>query len=117
MEPASDVLARKWAAAVKRKASMEAMYSYEPESENDTDRDSSQNTIYRNSELLIDETTSSIEHVISHCSSNTFELAHDKEDNEDDQDKDKDNQNIPTYVCEIHDPKTILVGTLMSYNL
>ncbi|TDH70974.1 hypothetical protein CCR75_009330 [Bremia lactucae] len=107
-EPASDLLARKWAAAVKRKASMEVMNAYERESENDTDRDSSQNTIHRSSELLIDETTSPVEHFISRSSSDTLESDHDKEDDEDDQDN--DNHTIPTYVCEIHDPKPILIA-------
>lgn len=111
--PASDLLARKWAAAAKRKASMEVMKVHEPGPEDDTDRDSSRTETDRSSELGNDETPSSDGDDVS-TSSKVDPESEDENENDDDEEDDEEEEEqqdvIPTYVCELHDPKPVLVG-------
>ncbi|GMF30495.1 unnamed protein product [Phytophthora lilii] len=104
--PASDLLARKWAAAAKRKASMEVLKVRDPE--DDSDRDSSRTETDRSSEVGNDETPSSDGGDAS--ASSRVDIDSDEENEEDEEEDEQDEDIIPTYVCELHDPKPVLVG-------
>ncbi|OWZ11033.1 hypothetical protein PHMEG_00016004 [Phytophthora megakarya] len=107
----SDLLARKWAAAAKRKASMESVKVQEPEPEDDTDRDSSRTETDRSSEVgnaspSTDDDVSSISRVVPDSDEESAEPEEEEEGEE----------VIPTYVCELHDPKPVLVAEQIPYN-
>ncbi|EEY56283.1 uncharacterized protein PITG_20675 [Phytophthora infestans T30-4] len=111
--PASDLLARKWAAAAKRKASTEIMKVKEPEE--DTDRDSSRTETDRSSEIDNGDVVSSDGDDVS--SSSRVIPDSDEEDEEgEDEEEDKDDDAIPTYVCELHDPKPVLIAEQVPCN-
>ncbi|ETN04864.1 hypothetical protein PPTG_14624 [Phytophthora nicotianae INRA-310] len=113
--PASDVLARKRAAAAKRKASMEIMKVNEPEPEDDTDRDSSRTETDRSSEIGNGDTTSTDGDDVS--TSSIVIPDSDEEDEEDKEEEESENEDvIPTYVCELHDPKPVLVAEQIPCN-
>ncbi|KAG3182842.1 hypothetical protein PC128_g14497 [Phytophthora cactorum] len=113
--PASDLLARKWAAAAKRKASMETMKVNEPKPEDDTDRDSSRTETDRSSEIGNDDTVSTDGDDVSTSSRVIPDSDEDDEDDEDEE-EDKGNDVIPTYVCELHDPKLVLAAEQIPCN-
>ncbi|POM80444.1 Hypothetical protein PHPALM_1719 [Phytophthora palmivora] len=110
--PASDVLARKWAAAAKRKASMETMKVHEPEPEDDTDRDSSRTETDRSSEVGNDEAPSSDGDDVSTSS----RVIPDSDEESEEEEEEEEEDVIPTYVCELHDPKPVLVAEQIPYN-
>ncbi|CEG41881.1 uncharacterized protein PHALS_12196 [Plasmopara halstedii] len=103
-EPASDLLARKWAAAAKRKASIECMALHELDADNGSDRTYSRSTADRSSETGNDETTST-----DGNDADGLEATEEKKQNEE-EDHNRDSEIIPTYVCKIHDPKAVLVA-------
>ncbi|KAJ8539155.1 hypothetical protein ON010_g12716 [Phytophthora cinnamomi] len=112
--PASDLLARKWAAAAKRKASMEVLKVHEPAPEDDSERDSSRTETDRSSEIGNDEAPSSEEEeddAVSTSSKAESEGENDDEEEQDEEEEEEEQEDaIPTYVCELHDPKPVLVG-------
>ncbi|GMF17024.1 unnamed protein product [Phytophthora fragariaefolia] len=114
--PASDLLARKWAAAAKRKASMEVLKVLEPEPEDDTDRDSSRTETDRSSEIGADEAVSSEGDDVSSSSRVDVESDDEKEDEDEEEQQQQEEGVIPTYVCELHDPKPVLVAEQIPYN-
>ncbi|KAE9347210.1 hypothetical protein PF008_g7908 [Phytophthora fragariae] len=118
--PASDLLARKWAAAAKRKASMEVMKVHEPEPEDDTDRDSSRTETDRSSEVGNDETPNSDGDDVSTSSKVDPESEVDNDDDdvedEDEEEEEVEGDVIPTYVCELHDPKPVLIAEQIPCN-
>ncbi|KAL3672400.1 hypothetical protein V7S43_003085 [Phytophthora oleae] len=115
--PASDLLARKWAAAAKRKASMETMKVHEPEPEDDTDGDSSLTETDRSSEIGNDGTPSTDgDDAVSTSSRVIPDSDEENEDDDDEEEEEGDNDTIPTYVCELHDPKPVLVAEQIPYN-
>ncbi|KAL4109750.1 hypothetical protein PRIC1_001445 [Phytophthora ramorum] len=111
--PASDLLVRKWAAAAKRKASMEIMKVHEPEPEDDG-RDSSRTETDRSSGIGNDETPSTDGDDVS-TSSRVVPDSDDEDDNAQEEEEEEENV-IPTYVCELHDPKPVLVAEQIPCN-
>lgn len=110
--PASDLLARKWAAAAKRKASMETMKVHEPEPEDDTDRDSSRTETDRSSEVDNDETrsTDGDDDISTSSRADPESDEENEEEGEEAEEEEEKGDIIPTFVCDLHDPKPVLVG-------
>ncbi|KAG7390082.1 hypothetical protein PHYPSEUDO_008785 [Phytophthora pseudosyringae] len=114
--PASDLLARKRAVAAKRKASMEIMKVHEPEPEDDTDRDSSRTETDRSSEVGNDETPSTDGDDDVSASSRVVPDSDEEHADDDAGEEEGDGDVIPTYVCELHDPKPVLVAEQIPHN-
>jgi len=111
---ASDVLARKWAAAAKRKASMEVLKVREPECEDASDRDSSRTETDRSSEIGNDEAPSSDDGDDVSSSSRAVLESDDEDAGDEDSDEEDEQEETPTYVCGLHDPKPVLVGEFIN---
>ncbi|KAG7384509.1 hypothetical protein PHYBOEH_009424 [Phytophthora boehmeriae] len=113
--PADDLLARKWAAAAKRKASLEVLKVHEPEPEDASDRESSYTETDRSSEVGNDETPSSDGDSKSGEEESDQEQERDEEEDKEDE-EDEEEEIIPTYVCDLHDPKAVLVAEQIPCN-
>lgn len=107
VEPARDILARKWAASTKRRQLLRAASAPShkvPAFDDDSPRDASPTETDRSSDMDPSDAESE----------SASESASDQED-EDARTLGGDNGDdefgtFPTYVCELHDPKPILIG-------
>lgn len=117
---ASDILARKWKAAAKRKALMESMNVHELDYELSSDRTYSRRTYSRStaecsSEIGHDDSTSIDGNDVIGSSRTIPETVEENKLSEL-EDQEYDSDIVPTYVCEIHDPKSILIAEQIPCN-
>ena len=104
----NDLLIRKRAAAAKRKALVETTKGQEPE--DGTDRYSSRTETDRSSEIGNDETPDEDDTVSTKSGLESDAKEKKKTKKEKDEVVEEKEVNIPTYVCELHDPKPVLIG-------
>ncbi|RMX65696.1 hypothetical protein DD238_004040 [Peronospora effusa] len=113
--PISDLLVRKRAAAAKRKALIETTKGQELE--DGTDRYSSWTETDRSSEVGNDDEPPDEDDKVS-TESGSESDSEDKEEKEEEDEEvvEEKEVNIPTYVCELHDPKPVLIAEQIPCN-